>query len=181
MESFIERSPWNRRWFSFAASALFVGVDYFTVPYEFVPTYFILPPMLVAWHWGAREGAALALSLSVAHIGFLHVWGKWDMSETAPVNALMRICVLLIMVIITSRLGRYTRASRARVKMLEGILPICAYCKDIRDEQGQWEQIEQYVSQHSDANFSHGICPKCAETHFGEYRRDKGDKSTGAR
>jgi hypothetical protein len=173
VESFIERRPWNRRWFSFALAALLMVVDYFSVPYDFAPTYFILPPMLVAWHWGAREGVALALGLSATHLLFQQMWGMPGLAGAASVNALMRICVLLVLVVITSRLGRRTRASRARVKMLEGILPICAYCKDIRDEHGQWEQIEEYVSQHSEAHFSHGICPKCAESHFGEYRRDK--------
>jgi hypothetical protein len=172
-ESFIERRPWNRRWFSFALAALSLGIDYFTIPYDFVPSYFILPPMLVAWNWGAREGVALALGLSATHLVFQQMWGMSGMEGAASVNALMRVCVLLVLVGITARLGRHTRASRARVQMLEGILPICAYCKDIRDENGQWEQIEQYVSQHSEAHFSHGICPKCAESHFGEYRRDK--------
>lgn len=50
----------------------------------------------------------------------------------------------------------------SRVKRLEGIIPICAYCKKIRTEQQSWEQLEKYFSEHSDALFSHGICPECA-------------------
>jgi len=49
------------------------------------------------------------------------------------------------------------------VKQLSGLLPICASCKKIRDDQGYWQQIEQYVQEHSDAYFSHGICPECQE------------------
>lgn len=52
---------------------------------------------------------------------------------------------------------------RSHVRRLEGLLPICAYCKRIRDEQTQWSQIEEYVAQRTDAQFSHGICPECAE------------------
>jgi PAS domain S-box-containing protein len=51
--------------------------------------------------------------------------------------------------------------SLARVKQLEGILPICTYCKKIRDETDKWHQMEEYISKHSEADFSHGICPEC--------------------
>jgi len=47
------------------------------------------------------------------------------------------------------------------VRTLSGLLPICAGCKKIRDDQGYWQQIETYISEHSDADFSHGICPEC--------------------
>lgn len=50
----------------------------------------------------------------------------------------------------------------ANVKQLSGLLPICASCKKIRDDQGYWSQIEEYVRDHSEADFSHGICPDCA-------------------
>jgi len=49
----------------------------------------------------------------------------------------------------------------ARVKQLEGIIPICMYCKKIRDDKDSWSQIELYISKHSEAFFSHGICPEC--------------------
>lgn len=47
------------------------------------------------------------------------------------------------------------------IKVLQGIIPICSYCHNIRDDEGAWDQIEAYLSKHSDAQFSHGICPKC--------------------
>jgi len=50
-----------------------------------------------------------------------------------------------------------------RVKMLSGLLPICASCKKIRDDKGYWTQVESYITDHSDAKFSHGLCPECAE------------------
>jgi DNA-binding response OmpR family regulator len=49
----------------------------------------------------------------------------------------------------------------ARVRQLRGLLPICSYCKKIRDDQNYWQQVEQYVGAHSDVQFSHGICPDC--------------------
>lgn len=53
------------------------------------------------------------------------------------------------------------RETQARVKHLEGIIPICMYCKKIRDDQASWQQMEQYISEHSEALFSHSICPEC--------------------
>jgi hypothetical protein len=50
-----------------------------------------------------------------------------------------------------------------KVKMLHGLLPICAWCKRIRDDQGYWQQVEAYVHQHMGADFTHGICPECLE------------------
>ncbi len=51
----------------------------------------------------------------------------------------------------------------SEVKTLQGLLPMCASCKKIRDDKGYWNQIERYIVQHSDARFSHGICPECAK------------------
>lgn len=56
----------------------------------------------------------------------------------------------------------------AQVKKLEGIIPICMYCKKIRDDKNSWNQLEQYITDHTDAHFSHGICPKCEEKHWGK-------------
>jgi DNA-binding response OmpR family regulator len=50
-----------------------------------------------------------------------------------------------------------------RVKRLEGVLPTCMYCKKIRDERSSWVNIEQYISQRTEASFSHGVCPHCYE------------------
>ena len=52
------------------------------------------------------------------------------------------------------------------IRTLRGILPICSYCKKIRDDKGYWNQIEKYISDHSEAGFSHGICPECAKKCF---------------
>ncbi len=50
-----------------------------------------------------------------------------------------------------------------RVRQLQGLLPICAYCKRIRDDQNYWNQVETYLAEHTDVQFSHGICPSCFE------------------
>jgi PAS domain S-box-containing protein len=53
------------------------------------------------------------------------------------------------------------RMTMAEVKTLRGLLPICAWCKKIRADNGQWADLESYITAHSDANFSHGVCPEC--------------------
>jgi GAF domain-containing protein len=53
-----------------------------------------------------------------------------------------------------------------QVKTLQGMLPICAHCKKIRDDQGYWQQLEAYISQRSGAKFSHGVCPDCLQEHY---------------
>lgn len=56
----------------------------------------------------------------------------------------------------------------AEIKQLQGIIPICASCKKIRDDQGYWNQLEVYITAHSDAEFSHGICPECCKSLYPE-------------
>ncbi|MCK5099518.1 MAG: response regulator, partial [Desulfobacteraceae bacterium] len=53
------------------------------------------------------------------------------------------------------------------VKTLSGLLPICAKCKKIRDDKGYWNNLEGYIQDHSDAEFSHGMCPECSEKLYG--------------
>lgn len=65
------------------------------------------------------------------------------------------------------KLIRNLQEALAQVKVLKGFLPICASCKKIRDDKGYWTQIETYIRNHSEAEFSHGICPDCAEKHYG--------------
>jgi PAS domain S-box-containing protein len=59
------------------------------------------------------------------------------------------------------RLIQELQTALAKVKLLSGLLPICASCKNIRDNQGYWEQVEAYISSHSEATFTHGLCPAC--------------------
>ncbi len=72
------------------------------------------------------------------------------------------------------------REARDQVMTLSGLLPICANCKKVRDDKGYWQQIEYYVSHHSDARFSHGLCPECIEALYPEYAdADKNEETAG--
>ena len=54
----------------------------------------------------------------------------------------------------------------SEIKVLQGLIPICSYCKKIRDDAGLWQQLEAYITKHSEASFTHGICETCAKKHF---------------
>jgi response regulator RpfG family c-di-GMP phosphodiesterase len=61
--------------------------------------------------------------------------------------------------------------SLANVKQLSGLVPICCYCKRIRNDQNFWERVEVYVTEHTDATFTHGICPSCMDVARAEMTR----------
>jgi len=61
----------------------------------------------------------------------------------------------------------------SKVRTLSGMLPICSSCKKIRDDKGYWNQIEAYIRDHSEAEFSHGFCPECAKKLYPEFYKDE--------
>lgn len=72
------------------------------------------------------------------------------------------------------------RLALSRIKTLKGLLPICSSCKKIRDDEGYWHRVEQYIHDNSAASFTHGICPVCAEEMYGEFgikqKKDSSDE-----
>jgi hypothetical protein len=60
-------------------------------------------------------------------------------------------------------LTRRVAEEMARVRVLNGLLPICSWCKKVRDDAGYWKQLEEYIRCHSQADFTHGICPDCMD------------------
>jgi len=64
------------------------------------------------------------------------------------------------------------KATLQEIKTLRGMLPICSHCKNIRDDKGYWNEIESYIHEHSDAKFSHGICPECAKKYYPDINFD---------
>ncbi len=67
----------------------------------------------------------------------------------------------------------FTNKLLNKIRHLEGFLPICASCKKIRDNNGRWNQMESYIKDHSEAEFSHSICPECAKKLYPEFREDQ--------
>ena len=69
----------------------------------------------------------------------------------------------------------WLRKALDHIKTLQGILPICMHCKKIRNDSGYWEQVEAYITNHSEALFSHCICPDCLTLHYAEYAQARED------
>jgi len=90
-------------------------------------------------------------------------------TESTPVNWSESLIESIGIAILGSVIVIYTKKMFQRMKYLEGILPICASCKKIGDEKGHWLQIESYIHDNSEAEFSHGLCPVCAEKLFPEF------------
>jgi DNA-binding response OmpR family regulator len=67
-------------------------------------------------------------------------------------------------------------AALSQVRQLQGLLPICSYCKKIRDEKNYWQRVDNYLSEHTDVRFSHGICPDCYQTAMAEVRQLHADQ-----
>ena len=90
-------------------------------------------------------------------------------------NLLLCLVVTGVVVLLVKfSVDAYTR----RIETLRGIVPICSYCKEVRDDKGYWNQVEAYVAKHTDAQFSHSICPKCLRKHFPEIDPDDADNSS---
>lgn len=62
----------------------------------------------------------------------------------------------------------FFRRLHSEIKILRGILPLCSFCKKIRDDKGYWEQVDIYLRKYSEANISHGLCPECSKKHYPE-------------
>jgi C4-dicarboxylate-specific signal transduction histidine kinase len=78
-----------------------------------------------------------------------------------------------------SRVAERTRELQEtvdRMEVMRGLLPICASCKKIRDDQGYWKQLEHFISEHTEARFSHSICPECSSKLYEELFAEAKDK-----
>lgn len=149
--------------------------------HSFVWYYFL--PIGVFYLFGLREGFFwVGLSLVIASISFF-----WSPYYTYDLVASIRYLVTYSVVIglsagMESARARYQtklqsekealEAALAEVRILHGLLPICANCKKIRDDKGYWNQLEHFISTNSDVQFSHGICPDCSEKYLAEMDED---------
>ncbi|MBU0728576.1 MAG: cache domain-containing protein [Proteobacteria bacterium] len=85
------------------------------------------------------------------------------------------ICVAITIVVLIL-INLSVTAYQNRIETLRGIVPICSYCKQIRDDKGYWNRVEAFVAKHTEAQFSHSICPTCMEEHYPEEYKDIKEK-----
>jgi hypothetical protein len=118
-------------------------------------------PAIPYWNAIVRLGIFLIVTILLSTLKemYVHLEERVD-EKTAALSG--EIEQRKFMEQVQSRLITELEAALANVKALSGLLPICAWCKKIRDDKGYWQQVEVYVTEHSEADFSHGICPECA-------------------
>ena len=149
--------------------ACVLALDIVTGPFLQFPIGFIVPVSLAAWFRGGRWGFTLAVALPIGRILIAHYIEHPHPLSYIVANGAIRIIVLASLAYLVARTARQTRELERKVRQLEGLLPICMFCKRIRDEHQNWQQIERYISRHSEAEFSHGLCPECAKKHYGDF------------
>lgn len=147
---------------------LLLIADYFAGPFIQFPISYLIPIALVSWFSGRRWGLSFAVIMPLVRFYFnIALWTvPWTIVE-ASINAVIRIVVLSSFALIIDRTARQTRTLSEKVFLLEGLLPICSYCKKIRDQSDQWQILEKYIMDRTPATFTHGICPECLQKHFG--------------
>ncbi|WP_208300448.1 hypothetical protein [Prosthecobacter fusiformis] len=147
--------------------------DFLAGPIIFFPVLFVIPVTLMAWNCGLRTAMTLGVVLCIIRFLIQYAWGIPFPLHVAIINGCLRVAVLLLITFLVGKLSQQTQALRARVRTLEGILPTCSFCKDIRDESGNWHEIADYVTARTEARFSHGVCPKCEAKHYGDLLKQK--------
>ena len=158
---------------SMVVAGLVLGVDYLTGKYVQFPIIYAIPCGLSAWKLSKRSAYSLAIVLPVIRIAFHYPWKESFSVSYLVANTAIRIVALLVYAYLIYRIAWQTKALEKKINVLEGILPICSFCKKIRNENGQYEQIEKYVAERSSAKFSHGICEECAKKMYPGFYKDK--------
>ena len=152
-------------WWLIAFAAI-VGADHFG-GIEFFPLLYTIPVVLAAWYSGRGTALALAIAVPLVRLATL-------LEFPSPAGALWadgattiaRGIVVFFIALWFARLSEVERALDRHIRVLEGLLSICSFCKSIRNEGGKWEPLEVFISQRSDADFTHGLCPNCVREHY---------------
>lgn len=129
---------------------------------------FILLILSVIVYWAAGQ-----LDILEKIVAFTHQHEEWELDELIVVGLFWVFVTTLLLIrktLVNKRIkselqhtiSELTLAAE-EIKQLKGIVPICANCKNIRDDEGFWHQVEVFVAKHSDAQFTHGICPDCSQ------------------
>ena len=139
-------------------------LDLVTGPLLMTSILFVLPVGLSAWFCGPRLAYVLALLLPFGRLLIAVFLDAPAIIVADIANALIRVAVLSSLAFFATHSVRQSR----EIKVLHGLLPICMWCKSIRNEDGSWQKLETYIHQHSDADFTHGLCPECKQERYGD-------------
>jgi hypothetical protein len=157
--------------------------------YAFLWFYFL--PFLIFYITGTREGFAW-VGLSVAMAGAVMLGGLGPHAYPFGVGVRFLVTFLILSVLSwgleSSRRHWYTRVKEekevladalAQVKTLRGLLPVCASCKRVRDDQGYWTMLDEYLQDHSDIDITHGLCPDCSKALYPQFSDENTPDGSG--
>src|SRR5262245_31506725 len=132
--------------------------------------FYFVPIWLMTWTFNRKVAALISLACALVWLAVDKASGTKYTNEWIHYwNAGVRLAYFLTFALLLSKVREQLQKSTAEVKQLSGLLPICASCKKIRDDNGYWEQLEKYISARSKAAFSHGICPDCVKKLYPEF------------
>jgi hypothetical protein len=143
-------------------------LDFLTGRYLMFPILYVFPVACAAWFYSARWAYGLAVVLPVGRFCIAAFVEMPFPFAFVIINAFIRMAVLVSFAFLVARVAQQRKELQRELRLLEGILPICMYCKRIRDDHQSWQQLEVYISARSDTSFSHGLCPDCAREHYGD-------------
>jgi K+-sensing histidine kinase KdpD len=158
---------------SVCIAVVVLWTDYVTGKDIQFPILYVLPIGIAAWRNRKILAYAMSIVLPFVRVVFHIPWHATQSLPLAIVNAMITVASLVLYAYLVDRKALQTRKLENRVRTLEGIIPMCAWCKKIRNEKGDYEQIEKYVTEHFDAKFSHGLCPECAKKLYPGYMKDE--------
>ena len=143
-------------------------VDYLSGPFIRFPILYMLPIVLASWMNSLRWGLMFAVVMPLIHLSFTKFWVTPFTMIDATVNTCIRIAVFVSFAYLVNKVGIQKRELEKEIQTLQGILPICSFCKKIRNQDDVWEPLEGYISRRSEAEFSHGVCPECLRSNYPE-------------
>ena len=146
-----------------------LALDYLTGPFIRFPILYLLPIALVSWLRRPWWGSAFAVSMPLVHLSFRKFWVTPFRFIDATINTCILMIVFLGFAYLVNKVAVQKRELEREVQTLRGILPICSFCKKIRNPDGLWESLETYIARRSEAEFSHGVCPDCCKKNYPEF------------
>ncbi|HYF38647.1 MAG TPA: hypothetical protein VD930_03080 [Gemmatimonadales bacterium] len=145
------------------ASLAILIVDLGTGPFIQFPILFVIPVALATALHGRVGGIGVATVLPLLRLSFFLYW-------PLPASWLLEVVDTAVDIVIlggfSMLIERVLQQQRA-IRVLQGMLPICGFCKKIRDEHGTWRQLESFITERSSAQFSHTFCQDCGREHYG--------------
>ncbi|MCU0608732.1 MAG: hypothetical protein MUF22_03060 [Chitinispirillaceae bacterium] len=149
--------------FSVAFCCLILVMEHLSGPFIRVPVLFVLPVLALSWF-----SSPLAGGLSGVIFPFVRLWIGWNVVKPwSNMDSAINTALIVVSLVSVSVIVWFVKRQQEQIKTLQGMLSICSFCKKIRAAEDSWEHLETYIAKHSEADFTHGICPACAEKEYG--------------